>query len=252
MACKFCAKSFDFKIIRGDFCSASCKAKYANTFKIRKECPKCKQEITKSNFERHVKACEGVVKKQKKKENSIKIQEEWKQPNGKYKCPDCNKEFTKAGIGSHIWRMHTEEGRKFEVTPSKPNSETRRKQGWSRGLTKETDERVRKCGENNSLGYKIGRNKPTFKGKKHTLETLDQMSKSRMQHLEKKSGWAGTHYRYASVKAGQCTCILLGSLKQRRLWMLLVFIGLGHVIGLSIKTSKDKQEDTGLIFIYPS
>ena len=33
---------------------------------------------------------------------------------GKYICPFCNKEFSKNGIGTHIWRSHSEEGLIFD------------------------------------------------------------------------------------------------------------------------------------------
>ena len=43
--------------------------------------------------------------------DKIKVLDEWKQENGKYKCPECGKEFKKYGIATHFWRMHTEEGK---------------------------------------------------------------------------------------------------------------------------------------------
>lgn len=41
----------------------------------------------------------------------LKLNENWKQDNGKYKCPHCNKEYTMNGICSHIICSHMEEGR---------------------------------------------------------------------------------------------------------------------------------------------
>ncbi len=37
----------------------------------------------------------------------MKINEEWKQPNDKYKCPFCQKEYVRKGISTHIMRKHT-------------------------------------------------------------------------------------------------------------------------------------------------
>jgi very-short-patch-repair endonuclease len=66
---------------------------------------------------------------------SIKRDEKWLNPNtGMYICPICKKEFSGMGICSHIWRSHTEEGDSFKPCLGK--------EGWSRGLTKETDERL--------------------------------------------------------------------------------------------------------------
>jgi len=138
----------------------------------RKSCTKCGRLITNSNFEKHFKVCDGKAK------NSNRVKEKWKQPNGKYKCPDCNKEFSKKGIGSHVWRMHTKEGQKFN--PKKGD-----KQAWNKGLTKETDERVKRYATACHEGYKSGRNKPSFKGKKHPQETKDRISKSRIEYLKK-------------------------------------------------------------------
>lgn len=62
----------------------------------------------------------------------------------KYICPYCGKEYAKYGIGNHIWRNHTEEGQKFD--PNK-GYKTKNRKVWNKGLTKETDSRVRKSGE---------------------------------------------------------------------------------------------------------
>lgn len=55
-------------------------------------------------------------------------------------CPYCNKMFSKKGIGSHIWRCHGE-GQGFSPTKGKSHTP------WNKGLTKETDDRVRKHSE---------------------------------------------------------------------------------------------------------
>lgn len=40
------------------------------------------------------------------------ILEEWRQPNGKYKCPTCGKEFAKKGISTHLKFGHGKDNRK--------------------------------------------------------------------------------------------------------------------------------------------
>jgi len=65
----------------------------------------------------------------------IKLNEKWKVENERYKCPYCGKIYKKKGICSHIWRMHTDEGKKFD-----PNiGYTKKRVAWNKGLTKETN-----------------------------------------------------------------------------------------------------------------
>ena len=54
------------------------------------KCEKCGKEISNNNYKKHVQSC-----KNKTENNKIKIQDEWLQPNGKYKCPYCGKEYKK-------------------------------------------------------------------------------------------------------------------------------------------------------------
>jgi hypothetical protein len=65
-----------------------------------------------------------------RKKNNIKKEiknyEKYLQPNGKCKCPYCKKEYSIIGIGSHIWRMHTEEGKEFKPFLGKSNPSSNR------------------------------------------------------------------------------------------------------------------------------
>ena len=54
---------------------------------------------------------------------------------------------------------------------------------WNKGLTKETDERVRKQGVTNSQRYKEGRRVSSFKGHHHTEENKKILSQKRKQYL---------------------------------------------------------------------
>ena len=58
-------------------------------------------------------------------------------------CPYCGKHYSKYGIKCHIWRTHGE-GQNFN-----PNSgyQTGQRIAWNKGLTKQTDQRVKKTGE---------------------------------------------------------------------------------------------------------
>lgn len=80
----------------------------------------------------------------------MKINDEWLQLNGKYKCPYCEKEYSKKGISSHIFRSHTEEGQQFKpfkdkVGPwaNKKISESHKK-NISNGL-KNSNKTIGKC-----------------------------------------------------------------------------------------------------------
>lgn len=71
-------------------------------------------------------------------------------------CQICGKVFKSGyGVRSHIWRKHTDEGQKFD-----PNVgyKTKHRRTWNKGLTKETDLRVKKNSENSGKAL-IGRSK---------------------------------------------------------------------------------------------
>ena len=79
------------------------------------------------------------------------VQMEFNEETNKYVCPHCGKEYSKMGIGTHIWRNHTEEGKKFNPNPNKGYYDVTRV-AWNKGLTKETDERVRNTLKHIKLG----------------------------------------------------------------------------------------------------
>lgn len=101
------------------------------------KCEICSTVISNNNLKNHQgsKKCDmnvsGITK--------LKIEESWETISGEYSCPFCEKCFSKSGISTHIWRMHGD-GQKHRPQPKKHIS-------WNRGLTKETDERVRLNGE---------------------------------------------------------------------------------------------------------
>lgn len=99
----------------------------------------------------------------------------------KYICPHCGKEYCKKGIYGHIWRKHTEKGQKF-------NSNIKYVKGsrtaWNKGLTKETDERIRKGIE--TLYRHIADGTVKYKGRPFTEEEKkkhsETMKKAVLEH----------------------------------------------------------------------
>lgn len=101
----------------------------------------------------------------------MQINEEWKLENDKYQCPYCKKEYSKKGISTHIWRSHSE-GKIHNPNKGYEKGRT----AWNKGLTKETDKRVKKGSEILSYRIKEGLITPSFKGKKHSEETKKKIS----------------------------------------------------------------------------
>jgi hypothetical protein len=125
----------------------------------------------------------------------MNINEDWKIENNKYQCPECKKKLSKAGICSHIWRTHTEKGKRFKPAGCKKS--------WNKGLTKETDLRIKKMAEKIS---KIQSNNSSFRGKQHSIESRLKMSLSKK--LLYKNGFEcicgrSKKYEYISQIAGK-------------------------------------------------
>lgn len=91
----------------------------------------------------------------------------------KVKCPHCNKEYSKMGIGTHIWRKHGE---------GKTHDPNKNRVAWNKGLTKETDERVKQFGETYSKRAKEGKIISPWKGKtlseEHKVKVSEGMKKA--------------------------------------------------------------------------
>lgn len=136
--------------------------------RTKKICKKYGREISVSNYNKHVKACENKIEKEIIKINHLL------QNNGKYKCPYCGKEYTKNGIGTHIWRKH-KEGQNHD--PNVGYIKGTRK-AWNKGLTKETNESVKRAAETLSKRYKEDLLKPSFEGKHLTEEMKEKISNS--------------------------------------------------------------------------
>jgi very-short-patch-repair endonuclease len=149
----------------------------------KKNCEKCNKEISLSNFNLHYSSCKGNIE-----ETKIRVKEEWKLVNGKYKCPYCNKEYSKNGISTHIIRNHTEKGK-----GQNPNIGFLKETQiiWNKGLSKETNKSLENLSKTLLKKYKSGELKSGFKNKKHNKISCEKMSKSAILAFQegRHSGW---------------------------------------------------------------
>lgn len=87
-------------------------------------------------------------------------------------CEICNREFkTDQALRSHKWRSHTESGLKHheKVTPS-----LKGRKAWNKGLTKDTDERVKNNSEKVAAKQKILGH--PWIGRSHSIESRKKLS----------------------------------------------------------------------------
>ncbi len=88
-------------------------------------------------------------------------------------CKICNKTLkNERALRSHIWRSHTDQGMNHL---EKIKGVFIGRGGWNKGLTKESDERVKRGRETYVNKIKSGEIKPGFEGKKHTLDTRSKI-----------------------------------------------------------------------------
>jgi hypothetical protein len=155
-----------------------------------KECPKCKRQISASNFNKHVESCTGIVR-EKKEIEYIKLENEL------CKCKYCGKEYTFSGIGTHIWRNHGA-GINFNPLSSYEPSERR---SWNKGLTKETDDRVRQNGLSYTKLYKEGKIVSWCKGlAKETDDRIKYMSDNVSKTVNEKIKNDDWHVSFAHAR----------------------------------------------------
>ena len=99
-------------------------------------------------------------------------------PHGTWKCEQCQIIFeTRSKLFEHNHKCHP----------------IPKGQIWNKGLTKETDARVKKIADNIHDGYKSGKLKPSFLGKHHSEETKRKLAKH--GGIRSHSGW-GKQGRY--------------------------------------------------------
>lgn len=139
--------------------------------RVKKTCSKCKSDISLSNFDKHFDSCKGV-KKEKVDINIYYI-------NNEYTCPVCFRIFSKSGIKGHIWRAHSEAGKNFLPTIGKV--------AWNKGLTKDSDNRVRVNSENVSKAFK--ENPSLLEGRVQSEETKKKLSNVMTQRHKEGKAW---------------------------------------------------------------
>lgn len=187
--CERCGKQHDGTYGSGRFCSKHCscsrsfskesKERMSKTNKMNaykrygyKQCM-CGCEFTSSSLlSEHQKNCNIFIDyKNKHNKNSESFAGN---------CKYCGK-FCKNGnsLHSHEIRCKENPNRLSYITKTDNFKEYRETHGsWIKGLSKYTDERVRKMGDNLREGYSSKRLKPSFEGKHHTEETKLKMKKT--------------------------------------------------------------------------
>lgn len=103
--------------------------------------------------------------------SKLQINIDYKIVNDLYICMYCNKEFKKFGLTSHILRKHLQMDIQYR--------------SWNKGLSKETDNRVKQCGLTLSKNIELGLVIPPQTGIKHTKEHKDKLTKLVNNKIEK-------------------------------------------------------------------
>ncbi len=135
-------------------------------------CEKCGGDITTNHIKQHILKCNGVLKVKKEYQKfdyeSMKVGES-------YICPFCNGSYSNRSIRSHIWRAHAE-GKDHN---SHKDYVKGTREAWNKGLTNETDERLKAQSERTKEKYKTGELIGTFVGRKHSVESIEKISVSK-------------------------------------------------------------------------
>ena len=112
-----------------------------------------------------------------------------------YKCI-CGREFTKSqSYNAHQGRCKINRESKGREVIDTFNKQNKNNGCWNKGLTKDTDIRVKRGGELYSQRVKSGEIIPSFKGKHHTEDTKKRMSEKAKQNVAD-----GKHFVYADLK----------------------------------------------------
>lgn len=166
--CLYCEKSHIWRVHGDgrDFISSYIKGIESAHKKLR--CEKCQLNISVCNYDKHYRSCKGKVKKPLKVWDKAECLDE-----NEFRCKICNKTFSKNGIGSHVWRSHTKEGKNFKSGKGKT--------AWNKGLTAKTNGRIAKASENSKLFHK---KHPGVNSRKHTEEEKLHLSKVRKEFLK--------------------------------------------------------------------
>lgn len=105
--------------------------------------------------------------------NNTKVNPEWKVGDNKYQCPHCLLIYSKFGICTHIFLKHSDKGNDLLEQHS---IRLKTKPTWNLGLTKFTDERVRKNGESVAKYYQ----KCSEEGKSRKIGKMSEEARTRL------------------------------------------------------------------------
>lgn len=177
-------------------------------------CSKCGRTINKKGpLVKHEKSCSGI-----NNEPSFKVCDVSLLLNdGRFKCLKCEQYFYKKNaFVSHYWLYHNEKGKqhleKILETVEKCHKDKIGKPSWNKGLTKETDERIKKSAETIKLKLDNGLIKPSGLGRKLTDEHKEKLSFARSNILSKKGGGGySTIGWYDYTQKDGSTCVLRGT-----------------------------------------
>lgn len=110
------------------------------------KCPYCDEERKSTGLHKHIKT-HGEELYREYQESKKVVSKSTKLDSGKFRCNECEFEGdTVQSVSSHWWRNHTEDGKSH----SSIEIGTKYAEGrvaWNKGLSTETDERVKSLGE---------------------------------------------------------------------------------------------------------
>ena len=186
--CECCGKQHDGTYGSGRFCSkhCSCSRKFSEKSKkkisdaIQRSSIKkfggrlcvCGKLFTRNSLIKHQKECKIYLEYKKK----FNINSEFTSGNCQYCGKFCK---NKNSLNQHEIRCKQNPNRLKIVIKTDNFKNYREKHGsWIKGLTKETDERVKKLSDSLKEGHRTKRLKPSFYGKHHTYETRLKMKRT--------------------------------------------------------------------------
>lgn len=152
-------------------------------------CPLCEREISKSNYAKH-------ELRHKNNPDSFNIPRYRLNHDG-LDCQFCGRAFsTRNGLCNHERQCKKNPDMQVIDRSSIPGFNEKGRAAWNKGLTKDTDERVRKIGEILHSKYASGELVGSFTGRSHTAET-----KQKLSQIAIANGYGGhPHRRYIEYK----------------------------------------------------
>lgn len=129
------------------------------------KCEKCDREISKSNYSKHIKSCNGI-----KKESFKKLQN----------CPYCNMDVSKILAGNHIKWCKSNPNYENYLHKMQENMKIARN-NISNESNKKRKDKIKQAwldGKYNNVDYS-----KSFKGKYHTEESKKKQSEKRIKYL---------------------------------------------------------------------